>query len=411
MTLYINQNQPEGKLGMKKICFVLALAMALFAGSCSSEKGSGNQEEKEQTELPPSIRTQNSEIAFVQLSNKEQNELNIQTVAIQSNLVDYSVMVPGVVFPAPEHSSLISTPIDGQISRIYKFEGNPVRKGEVLFQLQSFEFGNLVSEYLQAFAEENYQRSRLNRLIQLVEETISSESELERARAEYERASAVVRAAYSKLRAIGVSESEINQFTDGENIVPLLNIHSTIEGVVESNFVELGQSVNALENLARLLDMRKVLVRAYISPDDARLISTGDSVYISKREFNSSIGATITTINPGMDENNRSVIANVVIPTKSGWPKPGENLRVQIRTSSKIGMISIPSEALTYDGNNAIVFVKLGNGIYERRPIKISEIRDKHIFVESGLQVGDEIAISHVFSLKALLRFHLISEE
>lgn len=411
MTSYINQNQPEGNLGMKKICFVLALATAIFVGSCSSEKGSENQKEKEQTELPPSLRTETSEVALVQLSEKEQNELNIQTVPIQSNLVDYSILAPGVVVSAPGHSSLVSTPIDGQINRIYKFEGNQVRKGEVLFQIQSFEFGNLVSEYLQAFAEENYQKNRLNRLKQLVEETISSESELERARAEYERASAIVRAAYSKLRAIGVSETEIKQLTNGENIVPLLNIHSPIDGVVESNFVELGQSVNALGNLARLLDIMKVMVRAYISPDDARLISAGDSVYISKREINSALGATITTINPGMDETNRSVIANVVVPTQNGWPKPGENLRVQIRTSSKIEMISIPSEAITYDGNQAIVFVKKGNGIFERRSIKISEIRDKQIFVESGLQVGDEIAITQVFSLKALLRFHLISEE
>ncbi len=191
----------------------------------------------------------------------------------------------------------------------------------------------------------------------------------------------------------------------------MLHIHSPINGVIESNFVELGQSVNALENLSRMLDISKVLIKGYVSPDDARLISPGDSVFSMRRDQNVPIGATITSINPGMDENNRSVIANIVVASMNGWPKPGENLRLQIRTSTRVEMISIPAEAITYDGNQAIVFVDRGNGIFEKRYILISEIRDKNILVENGLHENDKIAITNVFSLKALLRFHLISDE
>ena len=64
----------------------------------------------------------------------------------------------------------------------------------------------------------------------------------------------------------------------------MLKISSPIDGVIEKNFVELGQSVNALENLSRVLDTRDVLIRGYLSPDDARMISNGDSVSVSKRE-------------------------------------------------------------------------------------------------------------------------------
>ncbi len=396
---------------MKKILFFIIVTAVWLACSCRSDQSNEKQPRNEQTELPPSLQALDENIPMVHLSEKERVDLGISTFPVDVNWVNYSVLVPGVVFPAPEHSSLVSTPINGQINRIYKFEGAMVRKGEVIFQIQSLEFGNLVSEYLQAYAEERYQRNRLNRTRQLVEETISSASELERTTSEYERASAIVRASYSKLRAIGVSENEIRDYTEGDNIIPLLNIHSPIDGIVESNFVELGQSVSALENLSRLLDIRKVLVRGYISPDDARLISPGDSVYISKRDRQSEIGATISSINPGMDENNRSVIANIIIPTVKGWPKPGENMRLKIRTSTQLQMISIPVEALTYDGNQAIVFVKKSPEIFEKRPIEVAEIRDKNVFVAAGLSDSEEIAVTKVFSLKALLRFHIISEE
>lgn len=394
------------------ITLLIFSTVAMFLFSCGSKKASENGTVAEQNDLPPSLQAAGSGIALVHLSEKEQQELKIETIAVSSNFIDYSVIAPGVVFNAPEHASIISSPIDGQISQINKFEGNLVRKGDELFRIQSLEFGTLVSEYLQAFAEERFQTNRLKRLKQLVEETISSESELERATSEFDRASASSRAAYSKLKAVGVTDKEIKAFVEAENIDPVLKIYSPIDGIVERNFVELGQSVNALENLSRVLDTHVVLVRGYLAPDDARLINTGDSVTVSQRENDQTIAkAKVTSINPGLDENSRSVITNILMPTVGGWPKPGENVRLNIVTSSKKEIIAIPVESLTYDGNQAIVFVKKATGIYEKRAITISEIRDKYVFVGSGLATGEEIASTKVFSLKALSRFDIIAEE
>jgi cobalt-zinc-cadmium efflux system membrane fusion protein len=68
----------------------------------------------------------------------------------------------------------------------------------------------MVAEYLQAVAEEKFQTSRLERMKQLVAETISSSSELERAMSDYQRAMAVSIAAYAKLKAIGVPIMKLN---------------------------------------------------------------------------------------------------------------------------------------------------------------------------------------------------------
>jgi cobalt-zinc-cadmium efflux system membrane fusion protein len=398
---------------MSRIIFLLILIItSTLLISCGSDKSSQNATTAEQKDLPPSLQDLNKGVVLVRLSEKEQQELNVETVKVNSNFIDYSVAAPGVVFYAPEHASIISSPIDGMISKINKYEGSWVKKGDELFRIQSLEFGNLVSEYLQAHAEEHFQTNRLNRLKQLVEETISSESELERAMSDYQRAIASSRAAYSKLKAVGVSDLEIIAFTENEKIDPILKIYAPIDGVIEKNFVELGQSINALENLSRVLDTRVVLIRGYMAPDDARLINSGDSVVISKRENNEAIAkAIVTSMNPGLDENSRSVITNIILPTTGGWPKPGENVRLEIKTSSKKEIIAIPVEALTYDGNQAVVFVKKGTGIFEKRTIEVSEIRDKYIFINKGLSNDEEIALTKVFSLKALSRFDIIAEE
>uniref|UniRef100_UPI0032170749 efflux RND transporter periplasmic adaptor subunit n=1 Tax=uncultured Draconibacterium sp. TaxID=1573823 RepID=UPI0032170749 len=394
------------------LSIIIGIGALVVLFSCNTKQPGTDSAPAEQKELPPSLQPENNAVFLVNLSEKEQEELRVETVEVNSNFIDYSVVAPGVVFYAPEHASIISTPINGQISNIRKQEGSIVRKGEELFRVQSLEFGNLVSEYLQAFAEEQFQTNRLNRIKQLVEETISSRSELERATAEYERASASSRASYSKLRAIGVSDSEIKAFTETEKIDPVLKIHAPIDGVIERSFVELGQSVNALENLSRVLDTRVVLVRGYLAPDDARLIVSGDSVTISKRENNETVAkAVVTSINPGLDEGSRSVITNIILPTKNGWPKPGENVRLEIKTSSQKEVIAIPVESITYDGNQAVVFVKKKKGIFEKRKIDVDEIRDEFVFLNSGLNSGEVIATTKVFSLKALSRFDIIAEE
>ena len=394
------------------IILVLAIPLLLVLSSCSRSSDTNSNEPAEGIEIPPSIRQGSDGIFMVKLSEKEQAELDIKTIIIESNQAPYPVTVPGVVFSDPDHTSVISAPINGQVSKISKREGEWVRTGEELFSIQSMEFGALVSDYLIAFAEEKYQTNRLNRIRQLVEETISSESDLEQAMSNYNRAAVNSKAAYSRLRTVGVSDEEIEAFTKSDKINPILKIYSPITGIVEKNFIEPGQSVNALENLSRILDNRVVMIRGYLNPDDANMVKMGDKVTITRRQSGSFVMEnTISSINPGMDENSMSVVANIYAKTQDGWPRPGENVRLTILISAEKEIIMIPFEALTYDANDAIVFIKKGDGLYEKRVIDVADIGEGSILVRKGLAPGEELAVSQVFSLKAISRFDIISEE
>ncbi|MBL7965703.1 MAG: efflux RND transporter periplasmic adaptor subunit [Prolixibacteraceae bacterium] len=393
----------------KTITQFLVISFALLIYSC----GSKNQatQETSNSDTPPSISGVKA-ADLVKLNEKEKGELKIQVQPVSSAIQNYRITVPGVVFPAPNHISIISTPIDGRVSKILVQEGQSVRVGQELFSIESLEFGNMVSEYLQAVSEETFQSSRLQRLEQLVEQTISSKSELDRARSDFQRAKTSVIASVSKLKAIGVPDKEINASRTAESIDPTLKIHSPISGVLDQRTVELGQSVNALQNLARVLDISRVLVRGYVSPEDARFINPGDSVNISRRQNDSfTMKAQVTSINPGLDENNRSVIVNVLLQTSNNWPKPGENLHLAIQTSSQTEVLTVPMGALTYEGNDPVVFVQISDLVFEKRKVEVQEFRDKYAVVRKGLEKTEQIAVTQIFSLKALSRFDKIAEE
>jgi len=390
--------------------FSLLLGLIMNLPSCGN-KTETTQKESSETDSPPSvsgIRPEN----LVKLSEKELAELKIQTIPVTSSLHKYSIAVPGVVFPAPNHISIISTPIDGRISKISVQEGQQVRMGQEIFSIESLEFGNMVSEYLQAVSEETFQTSRLQRMEQLVEQTISSKSELDRAKSDFQRAKTSVIAAVSKLKAIGVPDKEINAFKTAESIDPTLKIHSPINGLLDQRSVELGQSVNALQILARVLDISHVLVRGYVSPEDARFISPGDSVKISRRQNDVfEMNAVVTSINPGLDLENRSVVINILLATDESWPKPGENLHLSIATLTRTEVITIPMEAVTYEGNDPMVFVKISEKVFEKRKVDVQEFRDKFAVIRKGLDKNELLAVTQIFSLKALSRFDKIAEE
>lgn len=389
----------------------LLIAVILIIASCGNQTNP-TQKEAANSDTPPSISGVKA-ADLIKLTEKEQGELKIQSQPVSSSVQNYRITVPGVVFPASNHISIISTPIDGRISKISVQEGHSVKTGEELFSIESLDYGNMVSEYIQAVSEEAFQTSRLQRMEQLVEQTISSKSELDRARSDYQRAKTIVIAAVSKLKAIGVPDREINAFKTAESIDPTLKIHSPISGILDQRSVELGQSVNALQTLARVLDISEhVLVRGYVSPEDAMFINPGDSVSILRRQDDSfNMRAVVNSVNPGLDESNRSVIVNIVLNTKNNWPKPGENLNLSILTSSQKEVLTVPMDALTYEGNDPIVFVQKNESVFEKRKLDVQEFRDKYAVVRSGLDKNERIAVNQIFSLKALSRFDKISEE
>jgi membrane fusion protein, heavy metal efflux system len=396
----------------KSILSVLLIAAMAIFFSCSEKKPTPTEKKENQSDSPPSVKGENKSKILIKLTDLEAKELNIESLVVSSHEQKYTISAPGLVFPAANHIAIISTPIDGRISVVRATDGDNIKKGQELFRIESLEFGNMVSEYLQAVAEERFQSKRLERTEQLVKQTISSESELDRTRTDFQRASASVIASYAKLRAIGVSEEEITAMKNAEKIDPTLKIHSPVSGAMDSREVDLGQSVNALQKLARVVDLNQVQIKGYLSPEDAGFVNIGDTVTITRRLADiKPIVGQISSINPGLNETNRSVVVNILIGAQNGWPKPGENIRLEIKTSSQAEVIAIPVDALTYDGNNPVVFVKINPSTYEKRLITIRAIQNNYAIVDSGLEKSEEIAVSQVFSLKALSRFEQIAEE
>src|SRR6056297_4053816 len=166
-------------------------------------------------------------------------------------------MAPGIVIAAPDHISILSTPVDGRIVKIYAHEGEEVKKGDPLLEMESLEFADLVANFVESRAEKEYLEQQVERLSRLVDRKISPQSALDRARADLTRSNARVRASSARLKAVGIDDRQLQQWsaiTEDERAT--LTMYAAIDGKINHHLIDLGQAVNANDMLLDIVNNR-----------------------------------------------------------------------------------------------------------------------------------------------------------
>ncbi len=386
------------------------LVILLIAG-CGNE--SGLDTAASEVLAPPSVQSAvDLSDNLIRLDAGEAERLDIKTATTRAAEEKFALAMPGTVFPSPEHIALVSAPIAGRVSRIFAHEGERVRKGNALLELESLEFATLVADYLRAIAEETYYQQQVSRLTPLVEGKISSQSTLEKATSDLMRASAAVQAVSAQLKILGVTSGQLTAWVEGEESRPVLSIRAPITGIINEHLIDLGQAVSSYENMLSLINPVRVLIKGFLSPEEGMFVQAGDSVLVSFPQFSDhALPAAIKTINPAISESNKSITLNIIANTENGWPLPGQNVQLKVMATPPSSLLTIPLSAVQFEGDMSTVFVRKDATTFEKRAITISRVNEDKVLVNSGLEEGEEVAITQVFSLKALGRFDLYGEE
>ncbi len=177
----------------------------------------------------------------------------------------------------------------------------------------------------------------------------------------------------------------------------------------------MGESVTAYQKMLDIIDNAEVLVRGFVSPEDAVFIKPGTKMTISDRSAGNGnaanlIHATVTTVNPALDQYNKSVVMNSIVKTAQNWPLVGQSVRLTYQAQPTENTISIPLSAVQFEQNNPTVFVQHSDLEYEKRTVQIARMTGAHAILSSGVEPGEKVAITQVFSLKALERFEQFAD-
>ena len=342
---------------------IIPVAAFLVIVSC------GNKQEQQAPQAPP------APFPVAQLQPK--------TV---TSYAEYPTTIEGIV------NSDVRAKTSGYIQKVLVDEGQKVRKGQVLFRLET---QSLSQDAGAAKARINVAQVEVNKLIPLVEKNIISPVQLETAKANLAQA----KANYSSVSAnIGYAtiKSPVDgyigaiNFREGALISP--SDPTPLTTVSDISKVYAFFSLNETQYLDFLEKAEgKTLNEKLANYPEVSLILANGSTYAEKGKIQTSTGQ----VNPSTG----TVSLRAVFNNPNRLITNGNSGKIQIPNTYKDAIV-VPQQA-TYEQQGNIMIFKVGeDNKIATSIIKIKSTVDNLYVVESGLDAKDKIVTTGVGKLK-----------
>jgi Cu(I)/Ag(I) efflux system membrane fusion protein/cobalt-zinc-cadmium efflux system membrane fusion protein len=310
----------------------------------------------------------------------EQN-MGVRTATVKRTALKKSIRALGTVTYDETKVYAVNLKFDGWIEKLYvDFLGESVRQGQALFKIYSPELVTAQEEYLLASAQAR----------SLASSTYPSVRE---------NANRLLNAARQRLQYWDLEERQIKQLEQRGQVRKDLTIYSPANGVVIKKDALAGHYVKAGMHQYEIADLSRVWVEVEVYEYELPYIKKGmvaamELSYLPGRRFN----GTVLFIYPFLNPETRTVKLRLVFDNKDGLLKPDMYANVYLESQVDAEALVIPQEAVIDSGLRKIVFLALGEGKFEPRPVTLGLEGENSTFqVLEGLKEGDTIVTSAQF--------------
>ena len=346
--------------------------------------------------------------AYLLSGGKKENTVSFETAKVERTSIKSSITATGTIEPVT--SVTVGTQVSGIVSKLYVDYNSVVKKGQVIAELDKT---NLTSELKTAQANLssaqstlNYEQTNFNRYQTLFNKGLVSADEYETAKLSYLKAKEQVN---TSRESVQKAQTNLGYAT----------ITSPIDGVVLSKAVEEGQTVAASFNTPELFtiaqDLTDMRVIADIDEADIGGVKEGQRVTFTVDAFpDDHFEGQVTQVRQQATTSSNVVTYEVVIsaPNNDLKLKPGLTANVTIYTFEKNNVLAIPSKALRFTPNEALLSKDQKIEDVEA-PAKVWTLKDNvfkaHVVepgtsngmmteIVSGLSEGTEILVDFTLS-------------
>lgn len=275
-----------------------------------------------------------------------------------------------------DESVVVSAEVSGRIAKINFEEGQPVRRGDVLVQLDD---SVARAELAQAQANLALAQSRFDRSQRLQTAGFVSKEAREDASIALQLQEASIELAKARL--------------DKTRIVAPFDGIIGLRSISVGEYVSPGQDIAPLEAVSVLkADFR--LPERHVSD-----IQVGQTLEINVDAMPGKLfTGKVYAVSPLIEAGGRSVLVRATVDNQQGLLFPGMFARVQLITSSGDALV-VPETALSPSGQSQYVY-RLNEGRVEQVLVQIGERREGLVEIVSGLNAGDEVTVTGLQRLR-----------
>lgn len=350
------------RISRKGLWYTGLISTICFAGiSCESKK-----EEAEADGKKTLVDT--SQIDQISLTQQQYQSIGIVVGKVKVETVSDEVKANGIVELPPENQATLSLPISGKINYMKGIPGQPVRKGELLATLESFEFIQLQQDYLQNASQLAYQEKELERQRTLSSENVGARKNFEQAQANHRSTKALLQSLEAKLKILGLTTETLNK----KGITTSVRIISSVNGYITAANVNLGKEVAAGQSMFELADKTDMHISLTVFEQDAPKIRKDQVVMVQFNNGSQPVKAHVLMVGKVLEGETRTLNVHAHIDDRKQQEKlvPGAYVNAKIQTGNRQATM-VPAASVVRKGASGFIYFEEKPKEFRRIPIEI----------------------------------------
>lgn len=329
--------------------------------------------EGEEEETPPGLVRINP--AFVQ-------NMGVQTEIVERRDIPFIIRTVGQLTYDDSQISWVNTKYEGWIERVFvNYVGEPVQKGQKLFEIYSPQLVTTQNEYLQA--------------LEYAERMKDADYPEITARAE-----ALLSSSRQRLRYWDISDEQLDALEASREPRKTLTVVSPVNGLIveKMNQALEGMYVKPGMNLYQIVDLSKIWVEVEVFENQVPWLKPGSKATIEvPYEPGVQYTGRVRYVYPFINEKTRTMKVSIELPN------PGQKFRAEMYANVTFevpaveDVVAVPDTAVIHSGTRKLVVLSLGEGLFQVRELVLG-VNDGGVWeVKRGLREGERIVVSAQF--------------
>ncbi len=315
----------------------------------------------------------------IKISPERQQLIGVKFAIAELNDQTRSIRTVGKVTYDETRVAHVHTRIEGWIEQVFvNFTGDVVKKDEPMLTIYSPEMLASQQELLLAARARDLMRNN-----PLASAARQGESLFE--------------AAKRRLELWELSEDQIQGVLETGEPLHSITLHAPTSGFVTERKAFPNQKVTPDSDLYTITDLSRVWIMADVFESDITAIRLGDAAYVSfPSPGTPPMAARVNYIQPQVDPMTRTLKVRLDAPNPGFRMKPDMFVNVEFGVLSP-KQITVPADAVLDTGDRQTVFVDLGDGYLEPRPVVVGDRFGDRVAITRGLAAGERVVSSGTF--------------
>ena len=294
------------------------------------------------------------------------SNLGVRTALAERGTLPRRIDTVGYIGYDEDTLQHVHTRVDGWIEKLATTAtGDPVTKGQLLFELYSPTLVNAQQEYLAALASNN---------------------------------TVLKNASRDRLTALGVTDNGVRRLETERAASQRVRVYAQSDGVVAHLGVREGIFITPATEVMSVARLDRVWVLAEVFERQSAWVEPGQQATVELDYLPGKVlTGTVDYVYPELDPKTRTLKVRLRFDNENETLRPNMFARVVINGAAIDNIVHVPREAVIRGGSSSRVVLDLGEGRFQSREVSIGIESGDRVAIRHGLKEGERVVISAQF--------------